>query len=645
MDNWGRQAVRLFIVVILMGLMGGMSCAYFNAFYNARKYFRDGEKDHETALKNNAGSTPTQNYNKAVEAAARLLENYPNSKWADDALFLMGKSYYRIKQWNKAERKFQELIANHPKSPLVPEGKYWAALTMKETGKRADAITELRSLIGMELPQDLKTEVRFALADLLYEDKTYDKARVEYEKIVEKSKERRDRSRAQYRVAECLDLTGKDSLAAEAYLKVLAFKPERKMEFDAQFHNGVVLKRLEKYEEVRKIFESLLDKDIYFTYFPQVELELADLLYRTGYIDEARTKYQRLVEVNPRTEVSARACYELGRIFLLNDRDIDKAKENFSKVRGEFAQSEYNESAQEEIAAIDNFKTISTSRERVASQLVTLEEVLKSMREQGEKQDSTEQTKPATQEDSVKIKSQIDEKYHELDAHDFRLAEYYLLDIGDIDSVLSYLSFLIKPGVSDSVRAKSLLTMAAIQRDSLNNKTMADSCYGVVVSDFSGTDYENFARQQLGLPEKLTAEDSLVYEYNVADSLLWMVGDTLQALNRFEGMAKGDTASALVAQSQYVVGWVYEHVIGNKDSAKVAYQRLVDLFPTTELAQEAKRRIEAVVVEPTVPDSLKASVSADTGAVSPELVLPEPESKISVPVEEELATKRRIIKR
>jgi TolA-binding protein len=645
MNHWGKKAVRLFIIAVLMGLMGGMSCAYFNAFYNAKRYFRDGEKDYETATKNNTGNTPTQNYNKAIDASIHLLENYPNSKWVDDALLLMGKAYYRIRQWNKAERKFQELITNYPQSPLVPEGKYWAALTMKENGKRNEAITELRSLIGMELPQDLKTNVRFALADLLFEDKSYDKARLEYEKIVEKSKGKSDRSRAQYRVAECWDLAGKDSLAAEAYLKVLTYKPERKMEFDAQFHNGIVLKRLEKYDEVRNIFESLLKKDIYFEYFPQVELELADLLYHTGYIEEARSKYQRLVEVNPHTEVSARACYELGRIYLQNDRDLDKAKENFSKVKGEFAQSEYNEPAQEEIAAIDNFKAISTSRERVAAQLVTLEEVLKSMREQGEKHDSTEQNKSEAHEDSVTIKNQIDEKYHDLDSHDFRLAEYYLFDIDDLDSVVSYLSFLIKPGVSDSIRAKSLITMAAIQRDSLGNKSFADSCYRVLLSEFPGTDYENFARQQLGLPAKLTAEDSLEYEYNLADSLLWSEGDTLQALNMFKDIAKGDTASSLVEQSQYVVGWMYENMIGNKDSAKVAYRRLVDHFPLTDLTQEVKQRIEAVVVEPSAAESLKVSVPVDTGAVSPELISSKQESKEMAPTQEELPTKRRIIKK
>jgi TolA-binding protein len=640
MNDRRGQWTRFLAIVIILVMMGGISCAYFNAFYNARRYFNDGERDWKAASANpNAtGQPPTQNYNKAIEAAARLLESYPDSKWADDALLLMGKSYYRIRQWNRADRKFQELFANHPESPLIPEGKYWAALTMKEMGKRNDAITELRSMIGAELPKELKTEVLFALADMLFEDKSYDKARVEYDKIVEKSKSNSERARAQYRIAECLDLSGEDSLAATAYLNVLVYKPERKMEFDAQFHYGILLKRLERYDEVRKVFESLLQKDIYFSHFPEVELELADLLYLTGNVEEAKTKYQRLVEVNPRTEVSARAYYELGRIALLNERNVDKARDNFSKVRGEFAQSKYGDPAQEEITLLDNFKAISSSREHVATQLVSLEEALKGLRERAERQDSTEQPGSKLQSDSLKMKEQIEDFYHQLDAFDFRMAEYYLFDMHDLDSVTTILGFLIKPGVSDSVRARSLAAMAVIQGDSLHNTALADSCYRVLLTGYFGTNYENFARQKLGLARQLTAQDSLQRLYDEADSLLWMAEDTSRALGIFQELAGGDTTSPLTGQSQYVVGWVYEHMIGNKDSARAAYQRLVDRFPGLELAQEVKRRIEATVEGVGVPDSLKESSSQE--AVSSA----EKQKGVSQPAEE-LPTKRRILRR
>jgi outer membrane protein assembly factor BamD (BamD/ComL family) len=106
------KTISILAVMISLVMLGGLSCAYFNSLYNARKKFREAEKENRQAIEEN-NRPQTQKYNSAIESAARLLQNYPDSKWADDALLLMGKSYYRIQQYNRAERKFEEL------SPII----------------------------------------------------------------------------------------------------------------------------------------------------------------------------------------------------------------------------------------------------------------------------------------------------------------------------------------------------------------------------------------------------------------------------------------------------------------------------------------------------------------------------------------------
>ena len=147
-----KQIFSILIVVFLLGMITFVGCAYFNSFYNARKNYREAEKQRENSPTQQQN---TQKYNKAIESAGRLLNDYPNSKWVDDALLLMGQSYYRLTQYNRALRKFDELLANHPDSPLIPECKYWWALTTVGLEKTEDAITQLRSLLGMEISHDL----------------------------------------------------------------------------------------------------------------------------------------------------------------------------------------------------------------------------------------------------------------------------------------------------------------------------------------------------------------------------------------------------------------------------------------------------------------------------------------------------------
>jgi TolA-binding protein len=635
-----------------------VGCAYFNSFYNARKNYREADKQREESPTQQVN---TQKYNQAIESAGRLLNDYPNSKWVDDALLLMGKSYYHLNQHNRAIRKFDELIANHPDSPLIPECKYWRAMTSLELGNTEEAIEQLRSLLGMEIPLELKTDIRFALADLLFEQESYDKARVEYKSIVEKSKKREIKARAQYRLAESLQDAGWDSLAAKAYLDVLKYKPDRTMEFDAQFNYGIVLKELQRYQEAQDIFETLLNKEIYFAHFPDVELELADLMYRTGQKEEARAKYDRLIEVHEHSEVSAHAYYKLGLIVLKDDRDVELAREYFGKVQTEFNQSEYVEPAYIEMNILDNYLEIVNSRKAVAQQLVSLEEILSSQRNkdnptvegdsletnEGET-DSLEVPQESQGADTVQIKERIEESYDDLDAHDLQLAEFYFYDLGDMDSTLNYLTFLIKPDVADSIRAKSLILMAAIQGDSLGSKTMADSLYRVIITDFANTDFENYGLVKLGLAQKMTPRDSLIRRYDEADSLLWTARDTLRALSLFRELAQVDTSENLSLQSQFAVGWIYEHMIGDLDSARTAYQRLVDRFPTTELVQGVKRRIEIAAAAAAEGDSLSTlPTSPDSTQVTPleKELLEEPSPVEEEQVIEELDTKRRVLKR
>jgi len=637
------QIAAALLAAVVLIVLGGWGCAYFNAFYNARKQFREAEKENRQVIESQSGRPQTQKYNNAIDSAAKLLQNYPNSKWADDALLLMGKAYYRIQQYNGAERKFQELFSNYPDSPLIPEGKYWWALTLKRTGKSTEAISQLRALSGTELPRELMTRVQFSLADILFDDKFYDKARVEYEKIVEKAQDDDDRANAQFRVAQCFAEEDKDSLAAQAFAAVLPFHPRRSLEFEAQFNYATAQKELERYDEVREIFEKLLSKEVYFDYFPRVELELADLLARTGQVEEAKTKYQRLIEVNPRTEISARACYELGMIALNHDRDLNQAGENFRKVRGESSTSKYVPLAQAEITALENYARISDARQQVASQIVALEDALNSLRSGSEPADSTQETPTDRDADSVQIKSRVKSLYLDLDAHDYRLAEYYRYDLNDIDSTISILRFLVRPGVSDTVRAKALISMGEIYRDSLDSPTVSDSFYQVLITDYAGTDFEKIGQQALGLPQTHTHRDSVKTEYDLADSLLWVVGDTLRALDLFKELAQGDTSLSTTLYAQYTVGWIYENIYDNKDSARVAYRQLTERFATSDLGQEVKKRIEAVAEEPTASDS--AVPVTDSTMIGPERPTPEQTASETEGAPEELETTRRILKR
>ncbi len=76
---------RLKIVGFICILLAA-KCAYFNTFHNAQNYFRQGKKlvVHDTL------KTDSEFFDKTIEKTTAVIIKYPNSRYVDDALFMMG---------------------------------------------------------------------------------------------------------------------------------------------------------------------------------------------------------------------------------------------------------------------------------------------------------------------------------------------------------------------------------------------------------------------------------------------------------------------------------------------------------------------------------------------------------------------------
>ena len=91
-----------------------------------------------------------------------ILQNHPESDLADDALILIGKSYYYLGDFPPAERKFLEVISNYPNSNIVFEATLFLARTYSEQNKIENALLILDDLIKRtDVPEQVKGEANF----------------------------------------------------------------------------------------------------------------------------------------------------------------------------------------------------------------------------------------------------------------------------------------------------------------------------------------------------------------------------------------------------------------------------------------------------------------------------------------------------
>ncbi len=80
--------------IILLTLLLQMSCAYYNTFYNAKKYYKMGRDESENNFYTLISNAEIKNYNLTVEKCESVLVKFPNSRYVDDALLLMSKAQF-----------------------------------------------------------------------------------------------------------------------------------------------------------------------------------------------------------------------------------------------------------------------------------------------------------------------------------------------------------------------------------------------------------------------------------------------------------------------------------------------------------------------------------------------------------------------
>ena len=66
---------------------------------------------------------------KALSYYQRVVDLYPDSKVADNALYRIGQYYYAVNDYQKAYNSFHQIIKDYPKSDIVKDAKVWAEIT------------------------------------------------------------------------------------------------------------------------------------------------------------------------------------------------------------------------------------------------------------------------------------------------------------------------------------------------------------------------------------------------------------------------------------------------------------------------------------------------------------------------------------
>jgi len=389
---------------ILVVLLGG--CAYFNTFYNARRHYNTGLAREET--KEGSGKTE---FKRSLEKAVIVARDYPDSRWVDDALFLIAMNYYWMENYDKARVQFEGFIEHFPDSRFIEEARYYHALTLIELGKYSDGRVALQEMFSS---RRFGRRARFAWAEAFKREEDWEGARRAFREFLELYPHGETAHAARLHLAE-IELAGGDTLSAittyeryvrraetskENYERMLTLaelyyleghyaaarrtlKKTKGRYTDIDQKSDLLAAKIELAEGDSARAEKLLAKipygdsraEAFFILASMYELQgrypSALAYYDTVATRERRSDYARLAERKktlleariPRSDSTdttlidpAKEQFLLAETYFLSFADFERALEEYSKVVEEYPESQYAPKALYGMAFLRRYK-------------------------------------------------------------------------------------------------------------------------------------------------------------------------------------------------------------------------------------------------------------------------------------------------
>ena len=156
------------------------SCVYYNTFYNAEVNYKKAEKIIEQTPPANSedDKIPAQAkklLGKAIENSTIVIDSYPESKYVDDAYFIIGKASFLRKEYFNAEKYLKGLIDLYSDSEYYNEAQIWLIYTYLKMDNVEDWCTYLHysdALAVIEVSKSTtgveKTEIPILSSSLMF---------------------------------------------------------------------------------------------------------------------------------------------------------------------------------------------------------------------------------------------------------------------------------------------------------------------------------------------------------------------------------------------------------------------------------------------------------------------------------------------
>lgn len=629
---------------------------YFNLYYNTKHLFNEAESSIEkdrvdifAKVEPQINPGDNQKLQKVIEKCSKILQFSGDSRYVDDALMILGKSFYYQQNYLKASREFEELLQTQPDSDLRLTARLWLGKSQLRLDRVETALATLKGVRETAVQEEENEVLEQALIEeIKYKISSDDiagavKSSEDFLKISENDELNQ---KVAFELGTLQQEQNNYEAAANAYLKVLDYSPDYEMEFDAKMALGEVYMKGGNSDKAYTLFDDMSSLDKNFDVLDQIDLQKGLSLVKLNRYNEALDVLTEVDTAFKSTPAAGAACFEIGQIYENVFNQFDSAFVYYKRASTSVVPRDYILDVRSKISQFrkyDNLKTeISHNKKQYEYSLnpdlfiedsTTYFEKLSKLKEELASDNSTEKGDfQSGRERALGITNKRDIKKLNIDkppvrpvipadsiraqiSHaEYELGNLFYTELNKPDSAYYYYSKILKENPSRDLEANTLYVLGNYYLTK-NDTVKADSIFNYIYSNFKDNSLVNSAATLLKKPLINFDYDPAQELYSNAEKLL-LSGQYYKSLEKLRNIYLNYPGSPRAPKAIYASGWVYENELLKPDSAAALYDTLKSKYPRSEYSHNIYLKLnvyntEQIKIKKAHEDSLRAAEQKD----------------------------------
>jgi outer membrane protein assembly factor BamD (BamD/ComL family) len=602
---------------------------YFNLYYNTKDKFQQAEDAIKLQRKNLfefeepiiPGNVP-QLLNNVIEKSSKILQFHTGSRFVDDALLMLGKSFYYQKNYQKALRKFQELLVTHPESDLILENDLWIAKTQMRLKDFKNALPALKKVREQAIEEGEDEIIKDAFVEeivhlIILEN--YPSAISLINEFLEVSNNDEVNAEVMYELGRLYIKLNDFKSAIASFEKVFDYTPSFSVELNSKIELTSALRKTDENEKALAILEGMRNGNKFSDSFDKIDLETGITLYSLGRVDESVDLLMKVDTTYASTTSSGIAKFKLGEIFEYHYKNFDSASYYYVKAASSTTTPEYSKQASEKSQLFKKYqsllKSISDARKQLLYlenpdafiqdsiafysdtlsaeekdlQSVELSEKRNEGDEKGFNQPFKTQVKKEKKNPPVRPTISIDSVKSIIVKNEYDLANLFFTELNVADSGYYYYRDITENYPGSRYHSRSLYSIGTYY-NGVGRKVEADSIFNFIYDNYKNENIVNAAAVQIKKPlVNLTYDPADELYVDAEKKLLEKKFD--ESVNKFYNIFQEYPKSPLAPKALYAGGWILENELKLLDSAAVFYDSINVKYPQSQYASKIKPKL------------------------------------------------------